>query len=313
MKSASPGSRNNVLVPPPVRVIPGLGALAARYDGFILDLWGVVHDGVAPLPGAPQCLARLKAAGKRLVLLSNAPRRAEDVAERIARIGIPRTLYDAVFSSGEEAWQCLRGRGEPFYAQLGRRCLHIGSERDMGMRDGLALDFVAEPEEADFVLNTGPAGWHDRIEDYEGLLRRALRCELPMVCANPDLVVMHGGALTLCAGALAERYEAWGGVVRWHGKPYRSVYETSIRLLGVAERSRILAVGDSVRTDIAGAEGAEIPSLLIAGGIHAREFGAEGEGPLDLQAIAAALDSRRPDRARGGPFQPIGVARRFCW
>jgi HAD superfamily hydrolase (TIGR01459 family) len=288
-----------------VRLVPGIGALAASYDGFILDLWGVIHDGVAPLPGALDCLAALKAAGKRILFLSNAPRRAEDVVRRITRIGVPRALYDAVFSSGEEAWQCLSRRDDPFYARLGRCCLHIGSERDREMRDGLDLDFVETPEDADFILNTGPAGWHDRIEDYEEVLRRAFRRDLPMVCANPDLVVMHGGELTLCAGALAERYEAWGGWVRWHGKPHPSVYDTSIHLLGVSSRSRVLAVGDSVRTDIAGAEGAGIDSLLIAGGIHAKEWGAEGEGPLDLAAIAAALER--------GPYRPVGVARRFCW
>lgn len=293
-----------------VRLVPGLGTLAARYDAFILDLWGVIHDGVAPLPGALDCLARLKAAGKRILFLSNAPRRADDVVRRITRIGVDPALYDRVFSSGEEAWQCLFRRDDPFYARLGRRCLHIGSERDREIREGLDLDFVERPEEADFILNTGPAGWHDRVAEYEEVLRRALFRNLPMVCANPDLVVRHGEELALCAGALAERYEVLGGLVRWHGKPYPSVYETSIRLLGADDRSRVLAVGDSVRTDIAGAEGARIPSLLVAGGIHAKEWGAAGEGALDLEAIRAALASAR---SRGEPYRPVGIARRFSW
>ncbi len=288
-----------------IRLIRGIGALAPRYDGFILDLWGVVHDGVAPLPGALECLRRLIEAGKRIVLLSNAPRRALDVAERIDRIGVPAELYHYVMSSGEEAWQHLAQRDDSFYAVLGRRCLHIGSERDTGIREGLGLELVETAEEAEFILNTGPAGWDDTINDYAPLLRRALARDLPMVCANPDLVVMHGGRPVLCAGALAQWYEERGGRVRWHGKPFRSIYDTCLDLLDIDERSRILAVGDSLRTDIAGAAGAGIDSVLIVGGIHADEFGAVGERSLHLERIEAVL--------REGSYNPVGVARRFCW
>ncbi|HEV2302187.1 MAG TPA: TIGR01459 family HAD-type hydrolase [Stellaceae bacterium] len=287
------------------RLFSGVAELAARYDGFILDLWGVIHDGLAPLPGALDCMAALLAAHKRIALLSNAPRRADDVVRRITKIGVPPGLYHHVMSSGEEAWQCLHRRDDPFYAGLGRHCLQLGSERDLEIRDGLDLDFVATPQAADFILNTGPAGWRDRVEDYEPLLRGALARHLPMVCANPDLVVNHGGDLALCAGALAQRYESIGGFVRWHGKPYPSVYDTSLALLGIADRRRVLAVGDSLRTDLAGAEGAGLDSLLVAGGIHAQEFGAVGDRPLDMRAIGVAL-------ARG-PYRPIGIVRRFSW
>ncbi|HEV8680090.1 MAG TPA: TIGR01459 family HAD-type hydrolase, partial [Stellaceae bacterium] len=174
-------------------LIDGMRELAPRYDSFILDLWGVVHDGVAPFPGVLDCMRRLIEAEKRVVLLSNAPRRAHDVVRRIARIGVPEGLYHGVMSSGEEAWQHLFRRDDPFYAWLGRHCLHICSERDLEMREGLDLDWVASPEEADFILNTGPAEWEDTHEDYAPLLRAARARDLPMVCANPDLVVMHGG------------------------------------------------------------------------------------------------------------------------
>src|SRR5712691_1294493 len=128
-----------------LRVFDGMRALTPQYDGFILDLWGVVHDGTAPFPGVLDCMRRLVAAEKRVVLLSNAPRRSDDVIRRIARIGVPEGLYHGVMSSGEEAWQHLARRGpgedwDPFYASLGRRCLHIGSERDLEIREGLDLD-----------------------------------------------------------------------------------------------------------------------------------------------------------------------------
>jgi HAD superfamily hydrolase (TIGR01459 family) len=289
----------------PVHLIVGLRELAPRYDGFILDLWGVIHDGVAPVPGAIDCLRSLIRNGKRIVLLSNAPRRADDVVRRITEVGVPAGLYHDVMSSGEEAWQHLKGRDDPFYAALGRRCLHIGSERDLEIREGLELEYVDCPEEAQFILNTGPAGWDDRIEDYEPLLRKAIDRDLPMVCANPDLVVMRGSTLHLCAGALARWYEEAGGRVRWHGKPFPSVYDSCLRLLDIADRSRILAVGDSLRTDIAGAAGAGIDSLLIAGGIHAEEFGTTGEQLLDLGRVEAAL--------RESGYNPVGVAWRLCW
>ena len=239
------------------------------------------------------------------MLLSNAPRRADDVVRRITAVGVPTGLYHDVMSSGEEAWQCLKRRDDPFYAALGRRCLHIGSERDLEIREGLDLEYVDAPEEAQFILNTGPAGWDDRIENYEPLLRNALGRGLPMICANPDLVVMRGSTLHLCAGTLARWYEEVGGHVRWHGKPFRSVYDACLRLLGIADRSRILAVGDSLRTDIAGAAGAGIDSLLIAGGIHAEEFGTTGERTPDLGRVEAAL--------RESGYNPVGVAWSLFW
>src|SRR5205823_13053830 len=141
-------------------------------------------------------------------------------------------------------------------------------------------------------------------QDYEPLLRPALARDLPMICANPDLVVMRGSTLHLCAGGLAKWYEEAGGRVRWHGKPFRSVYDTCLGLLGIDGRSRVLAVGDSLRTDIAGAAGAGLDSVLIAGGIHAEEFGTIDNQPPDIERIAAALQA--------GSYSPVGVARSFC-
>ncbi len=286
-----------------LRLIDGMHALAPDYDGFILDLWGVVHDGTAPFPGVLDCMGRLVGAEKRVVLLSNAPRRSDDVVRRIAKIGVPAGLYHGVMSSGEEAWQHLARRDDPFYAALGRRALHIGSERDLEIREGLRLDIVETPMEADFILNTGPAEWEDTIADYAPVLSAARERDLPMVCANPDLVVIHNGRPALCAGALAEEYERIGGRVRWHGKPHASVYDSCLALLGIADRRRILAIGDSLRTDIAGAAGAGIDALLIAGGVHADEFSADGA--LDQGRIAAAI--------RKSGTNPIAVAARFVW
>ena len=286
-----------------LRQLDGVAEIAGDYDGFILDLWGVVHDGVRPYPGVLDCMAQLVGAGKRIVLLSNAPRRADDVVRRIAAIGVPGDLYHAVMSSGEEAWQHLRRRDDPFYAGLGRICLHICSERDLEIREGLGLVYVDTAEAAEFILNTGPAGWDDTIEDYAAVLAQSRERGLRMVCANPDLTVMHGAKMALCAGALAVHYESIGGIVRWHGKPYRSVYDSSMALLGIDDNSRVLAIGDSLRTDIAGANGSGIDSLLIAGGLHADEFVPGGR--LDVERIARA--------AATYGVRPSAVAARFNW
>jgi HAD superfamily hydrolase (TIGR01459 family) len=289
-----------------LRLLAGLREIAPEYDGVILDLWGVLHDGSKPFPGVLDALARLKSAGKRLAILSNAPRRAHLVASRLTEIGIPPELYDHIHSSGEEAWQHLKRRDDAFYAALGRRCYHLGPARDENMVEGIDIERVTAIAAAEFILNTGPAlGWEETVGDYETLLQAARAGEVPMVCANPDLVVIHEGRPAICAGALAERYEALGGYVRWHGKPYPSVYETCFAALDIAERGRILAVGDSLRTDIAGAAAAGIDSVLVTGGIHSEQFGvAPGELP-DRARIEAAL-------AAGG-HHPVAAMARFRW
>jgi HAD superfamily hydrolase (TIGR01459 family) len=272
-----------------VRLLGGLGEIAHDYDGFILDLWGVLHDGSAPFPGVIAALERMKRMGKRIVVLSNAPRRAALVAARMSEIGIPRALYDHVHSSGEETWQHLATRDDPFYATLGRRCYHIGPSRDDNMLAGIDLERTPAIDQAEFILNTGPSEWDETVAQYEPLLVAARIRDLPMICANPDLVVIHEGHRSICAGAVAQRYEAMGGRVRWHGKPFPSVYATCFNLLGIADKHRIIAVGDSLRTDIAGANGAGIDSILVTGGIHAAELGVGiGEQP-DMQRLAAAI------------------------
>ncbi len=270
-------------------LLGGLAAIADAYDGFILDAWGVLHDGAQPYPGVLDALAHLKQRGKRIVVLSNAPRRAALVAGRMAELGIPRTLYDDVHSSGEEAWQNLKSRTDPFYASLGRRCFHLGPERDDNLLLGVDLTQVAALAEAEFVLNTGPWGWESSVAGFEDLLREACARDLPMICANADLVVIHEGRRMICAGALALRYEELGGRVRWHGKPSPSVYRTCFDYLAIADRRRILAVGDSLRTDIAGANAAGIDSLLVTGGIHAEEFADTATRALDPARMAAAI------------------------
>lgn len=243
--------------------------LADGYDGFIVDLWGVVHDGVRPYPGVIAALAALRAAGKRVVFLSNAPRRAAAVAASLAEMGIAPGTYDGVVTSGEVVRRALATRADPDFVSLGARFVHLGPARDRNLFEGLDLIEVSAPADADFMLNTGPddLAAQDDSAAFDGLLAESLKAGLPMVCANPDLEVIRDGRRIVCAGLLAQRYEAWGGRVIWRGKPDPAVYAPTLDLLGTA-RDRSIAFGDSLRTDIAGAKAAGIASVLVLTGIH---------------------------------------------
>lgn len=285
-------------------LIQGLSAIADRYDGFILDLWGVVHDGVRPYPGVVDCLTTLHAAGKRVCLLSNAPRRIQAAADKLTGMGVGPGLYDALYTSGEASYEAMRDRPDGWHATLGPKLFHIGPPRDNDIYDSLAdRERVATPEEADFVVNTGIDDYDETLANYDPILRRCLDRRLPMLCANPDLVVMIDDQLVLCAGTLAKHYEALGGDVFWHGKPHAPVYRRCFTLLGDLPPARILAVGDSLRTDIAGANAAGIDSLFITGGIHGGELGVlPGESPTPerLTALVDAFGGPRPTYTAAG-------------
>lgn len=247
----------------------GFGQLTENYDGFIIDLWGVVHDGYAPYPGVLDCLTRLRQAGKRVVFLSNAPRRAAGIVQFLASMGVTPDLHDGVMSSGEAVYLGLKDRTDEF-ATLGRRLYHLGPPRDNDVYDTLDYEVAPDPAVADFVLNTGPddqLGPHDPSL-YQPALDACRRAGLPMVCANPDLEVMKGDVRMICAGYLAQLYEAEGGLVIQRGKPDPAIYKPTLALLGTS-RPRTLAVGDALRTDIAGAKAAGLDSCWVLSGIHA--------------------------------------------
>ena len=239
-----------------MRRLPGFAPLAAEYDGFILDLWGVIHDGVAPYPGAAECLAALRAAGKRVVLLSNAPRRAGAIQGQLRKMGIAASEFDGVMTSGEATYLMLRDRPDPWYQALGRAVFHLGPERDRNVLHGLDLDICDTPDGAGFMLNTGPDDHLSPTDPaaYDDVLRDCAARGLPMICANPDLEVIRGGVRVVCAGTLAVRYLAMGGTVRSLGKPDPAIYAPVLAMLGV-ERSRVLAVGDAAITAEATAAG----------------------------------------------------------
>ncbi len=291
---------------PPIPCHRGLAKLAARYDGFILDLWGLVHNGIAPYPGAVDCMRRLRAAGKPVVLLSNAPRSAGTVAAFLADIGVPPDSYDTIVTSGDVMLTALARRADPWHARLGRTYFYLGADRDAGMLDGLDYRPVDGIEAASFILNLGLANAQaECLDDYRPLLARSHALGLAMICGNPDLTVMRGDRVLLCAGALAQAYAEIGGDVAWHGKPHRPAYQACLTAIGMASNRRVLAIGDSFRTDIAGANRAGLDSLLAVGGIHVEDFGPLIDGLPDPAALAACC-------ARAG-VRPTGCIPALVW
>lgn len=263
--------------------IHGLGEIADRYDAFILDLWGCLHDGIVVYPAALEALRRLKAAGKRAIVLSNAPRRAREVAARIAEMGITPDLYEFLHTSGEETWRELvqneiaelRGRGRKLYPLM--------AARDRAMLEGIDVQLVDDPASADFMLITGTETGKEELASFDPLLAPAAKRGVPMVCANPDLVVHRGGVEEICAGSVAQRYERMGGPVVWFGKPYPAVYRRILAECGLTP-AQLLCVGDALRTDVAGGRGIGAATLFTVGGIHHQELLVDNQ--LDLARLA---------------------------
>src|SRR6266705_3428749 len=246
--------------------------LAGDYDVVLCDVWGVVHNGVAAAADAGDALARFRERGGTVVLITNAPRPGERVARlTLDRLGVPRAAYDGIVSSGDVSRALIAARaGAPVF--------HIGPERDLGLFDGLDAP-LAPLEDADYTVCSGLID--DTVEtpqDYQDLIARMRARSLAMICANPDVVVERGDQLVYCAGAIADLYAAAGGEVVFAGKPYRPIYEQALALAEAArgkraEHHRVLAIGDSVRTDLKGAAAFGIDCLFVTAGIHAEELG----------------------------------------
>jgi HAD superfamily hydrolase (TIGR01459 family) len=287
-----------------IPLISGLSQVAERYDGFVLDLWGVIHDGVTAYPGVAETLGALRRAGKRTIMLSNAPRRATALIEQLGKLGIERGLYDEVLSSGEAVYLELARRTDPIFAGLGFRLYHLGPERDRNVFDSLDYQAVAL-DEADFVLNTGPVEVSESVADYQAILDQALARRLPMVCANPDHVVIRQGKRITCAGAIADRYADMGGQVVSRGKPDPAIYAVALETLGIADRARVCAVGDALHTDVRGARHGGIDAILVTGGIHADELG--------LRWGETADPARLAELARHHGEMPVAALPKFIW
>lgn len=275
--------------------ISGLRAIADRFDHVLLDQWGALHEGTAVFPAAYECVARLRAAGKRVLTLSNSGKRADDNARRLARLGLPVEAYDGMLTSGEVTWSGLASRNREPFKDLGQSCFLITRGGDRSIVDGLALRGATELRDADFILLAGlddadaePSHWRERLKE-------AARRGIPMLCANPDLKMFGAdGTLIPAPGAIAELYRSLGGTARFVGKPHAPIFAAALARLGDPAPSRVLVIGDSLDHDIAGGRAAGMLTLLICAGVHREALAKAPDLPQALRKLAGS-ESRMPD------------------
>jgi HAD superfamily hydrolase (TIGR01459 family) len=282
-------------------LIPHFSTLVPDYDALLCDVWGVVHNGIAAFPHACDALMRARARGAIVILITNAPRQSEVVARQLDKLHVPVETYDGIVSSGDVTRAVIEARP-------GQSVCHIGPERDRSIFTGVDVS-LAPLERADYVVCSGLD--NDVVEtpqDYRARLETMLARKLFMVCANPDVVVERGDRLVYCAGAIADLYATMGGEVLYAGKPYRPIYDLALAKAQAAAgrkvaASRVLAIGDSVRTDLKGARTIGVDFLFVTSGIHAEELG--GRARPDSKALNAAF-------AAAGD-RPKAVMRELVW
>lgn len=257
------------------KLIEGLSEIADRYDALLCDAWGVIHNGVEIFDGVPEALIAFREKFGPVVILTNAPRPSTIIPGQLDRLGMPRAAWDDIATSGD----ATRAAIEEY---LPKPAYRLGPGKDDPLFEDLPIEFT-DLEEAGFIICTGLKDeLREEPESYRPFFERAVALGLPMVCANPDIVVNWGGRIIWCAGALAQIYEELGGHVVYGGKPYAPIYDLAIKRIDAirkrpTDRARILAIGDGLKTDIAGANAQGLDVLFVggAGGIHQGEFTAE--------------------------------------
>jgi len=264
-----------------LRFIDRLRDLVAGKDVVLSDIWGVVHNGLESFPEACEALHRYRSGGGTVILITNAPRPADSVQRQLRKLCVADDVYNAIVSSGDLTRHYVAGHP-------GGKVFWLGPERDNSIYRGLELT-LSPLEQADYIICTGLFDDETETpEDYRPMMLQARGRNLPLICANPDIVVERGDRLIYCAGAIAELYRELGGEVIFYGKPHRPIYERAMQLASehvshTIAPQRVLAIGDSVRTDLAGAHGFGIDCLFVTRGIHSEEF--EGIDQLDPASV----------------------------
>ncbi|WP_324751779.1 TIGR01459 family HAD-type hydrolase [Roseovarius sp. Pro17] len=281
-----------------------LSGLANHYDGLLCDIWGVIHNGVAAFESAVDALCRYRASGGHVVLITNAPRSCREIYPQLERLGVPRAAFDSIVTSGDVTRKAVKEKaGAPLF--------HFGPARDHSVLEGLTNPIVGISD-AKLCLLTGPLD--DAIETvdvYHSLLIEMRDNAVEMICANPDLVVRDGNRMVICAGSIAQRYAQLGGTVMFAGKPEAPIYDEAVkRIASIAGReiakSRLLAVGDGLPTDIKGAANNNFDAYFISGGIHADEFG-------DLKTAANVTEAIHRIKSQNLGINLVGICDRMRW
>lgn len=277
---------------------PNLQSLLNHYQGFLFDIWGVIHDGHHPYPGVVSLINDLIAENKQVIFLSNAPRPGHVLIQKLIDYGI-NIHRDNILSSGDVLRDQLKHFNDPVFTNLGKRFYHLGAERNHDILDGLDVLVTENLEEAHFVLLTAYIDEEEDLNQHDAFLKKALDLNLPLICANPDKDVVNGHKIRYCAGFLAEKYEKMGGKVHHYGKPHPAIFVNAIQLLkdrGVGERNKILMIGDTLETDILGAKNAGIDSALVLAGNAERLLFKVQENAVQQNEKASLLEFESDDQ-----------------
>jgi HAD superfamily hydrolase (TIGR01459 family) len=287
-----------------VHALPGLRAVASRYDAFLVDLWGVVHDGERPFAGVVGALRELSAAGRRVIFLTNTSRTGPLVAETLAGMGIGPELYEAVISSGDVTRDALVSRDPPLFELLPDppRVAHVGDASYVPWLFELGLPFVDDLADADLVVATGSVRDQAALASARAHLAPAAARGVPLVCTNPDRVIPGAAGSTMGPGAVAAVYEELGARVFLYGKPHPPIYAAARRQLGALASARVVAIGDLLDTDIRGARNAGIASVLVTGTGGTAQAHGRAPSAAVLEAAWAAAG-----------VSPDMVLTRFAW
>jgi HAD superfamily hydrolase (TIGR01459 family) len=271
--------------------ISGIEEISRQYSHFILDVWGVVHDGGSVYPGVNEAISFLRQQGKRICFLSNAPRRSVKVSDALIKLGITSDLYDFVLTSGEVAFLDLKRSQLDGFKSYGKNYFYIGPKKDMDLLEGLDYKKVEVISAADFVITTGFDHEMSILEEKLPQAREARKYNLPMICVNPDMIVVkQDGQEMICAGALAIEYEKLGGRVFYYGKPFSSVYEAVCKIFHYPEKQKIVAIGDGLETDVKGAKTFGIDTVLVTGGVLSNQLGIKYWQDADKDKLEAVCN-----------------------
>ncbi|TGQ67434.1 TIGR01459 family HAD-type hydrolase [Mesorhizobium sp. M00.F.Ca.ET.186.01.1.1] len=247
-----------------------IGPLAERYQVFLLDQFGVLHDGSAPYPGAVAAVSALKRAGKTVVLISNSGKRASPNEARLLKLGFEAGSWDHFVSSGEVAWRSFNGMVSSGALRSGTKCLLVSRDDDRSAIEGLPFELTGRGDDADLVLISASEGDRYDLDHYRQLFAPAAARRVPCFCTNPDTVMLTQVGPRFGAGRLADLYESLGGSVTRIGKPYPEIFEAALVLAGRPDRGSVVCVGDSVEHDISGGNGAGVATALVLSGILAQ-------------------------------------------
>lgn len=271
----------------------GVSDISDSYSGFILDQWGVLHDGHKAYPGVVETLKELKSRKKHVLILSNSGKRSEQNKERLKEVGIGPTLYNEIVTSGEMTWMGLKNQDEGFFENLGNKCYLITRGNDRSVIDGLDIECVENAEDADFLLITGSDAPEKTLEDYEPAMKKAVRKGLKALCANPDSLGVMGNQNIMGPGSIARRYQDFGGVVHYIGKPHTPIYSHCMKKLqdvGVYPGETIM-IGDSLSHDILGGILSNIDTALVRTGLHHINF-ANAKSPAEMDKVLNNLSAQ---------------------